>query len=433
MGLSSRIWKFSFLIARLFLGLAFLFSGFVKAVDPLGTAYKIDDYLHAFGWTYFSGISLIASIGLSAFEFFLGASLFLGIYKRTTSLFALVFMLILTPFTLYIVVANPVTDCGCFGDALHLSNGATFAKNLFLLIFALITYLRHNDSYNLFGPHSTFWVGVWCLLFPLLVSTYSYLHLPLLDFRPYQIGNHLPELMNVPEGESKDSVEVEFVYRKDGKTSVFSLDEAPLNDTSWTFVDRTERIIHLGKQPLIHDFELRHPILGNITDEVLQDTSYVFLMVSPKLEDMNYKFVPDFLKVKKEADRYGYRFLLLTSSPKSVVDDWKYEFDENMTVLSVDETTLKTIIRSNPGLMLLKGGTVFQKWSCRDIPDFDAVDKPLNKTAFGHVAERTKPGVVGGLLLFFFLPLSVLWMLHHGYRLSFTWQKKKSAAKKEEL
>jgi hypothetical protein len=424
MNLSEKNWKRLFVLAKVLLGLAFMLSGFVKAVDPWGTAYKIDDYIHAFGWTFFSGISFVASITLSAFEFFIGSILILGVYKRTAPLLVLIALLFLTPLTLYIAFANPVTDCGCFGDALVLSNTATFFKNVFLLALALFVYLRTDLSYSLYGMHTSRWIAVWAMLFPILIASHSAMHLPVFDYRPYKIGHYLPQLMTNPKGAVKDSIQTLFVYQKEGEKKTFTLENAPLEDSSWVFVERKDQVVQTGEVAPIHDFVLQHPIYGDITQEVLSDTSYVFLMVSPKLEDLNYSNLTAFLATKEYAVRQGYRFMVLTSSNLKQIEDWKFEYDESMEFALVDEITLKTIIRSNPGLVLLKKGTVLQKWGFRDIPPFDGEEKPLPNTEWGVVRDVKPVKMFGGLLLAYLIPLLVLLMISHGYRITYPWQKK---------
>lgn len=419
MKLSEKTMKILINVARGLLGLCFVVSGFVKAVDPWGTAYKINDYLEAFGWIYFTDLSFIFSVLLSAFEFFLGTSLLLGLYKRTISLLTLLFMVFVTPLTLYILISNPVTDCGCFGDAIILSNSMTFVKNLFLLAFAVTVFLWNDRFIPFYGPHTTRWAAFWCMIFPLFLSCYSAMHLPMLDFRPYKIGNHLSEQMKAPEGQAADSIQTVFIYEKNGVRETFPIDQAPVNDTTWTFVDRKDKVIKQGKLAPIHDFVIQHPERGDITDSILAEPSYVFLFVSSKLEDMNYNRIPDFLRIKQYAESQGYPFFGLTSSNERIVEDWKYEYDETMTFCSMDDRTLKTMIRSNPGLILIKNGTVLQKWGFRDIPDFSEVDKSLDQYSYGTVQKVSSMKVISGLLLVFLLPLLFIGLIHHGYHIRF--------------
>jgi uncharacterized membrane protein YphA (DoxX/SURF4 family) len=414
MKLPDKTLKILLLLARWVLGFCFVFSGFVKAVDPWGTAYKLDDYFNAFGWSLLTDLSFVFSLALSAFEFYLGGALLLGLNRRLTALNVLLFLLFLTPFTLYVLIAHPVTDCGCFGDALVLSNGATFAKNLVLLALSLLVYLHWDTITPLYGPRTARWAAAWVICFPLLISARGSLHAPVLDFRPYKVGNHLPDLMGVPGGAASDSVVSVFIYEKNGKQESFSLEKAPIGDSSWTFVDRKDEVIRKGIQPLIHDFTLTLPDQGDITQEVLSDTSYVFLFVADKLEDMDYKGLTDVLEAKKYALHHGYRFLGLTSSTPKMVEDWRYENDEAMSFCPVDDRVLKSMIRSNPGLILLRNGTVYQKWTARDIPDFSAVDTDLRHSDYGLPQVQHTVKMLVQLCLMLVLPLLFFWLWHHG-------------------
>jgi len=412
-------------IARFLVGFCFVFSGFVKAIDPLGSSYKFADYLEAFHWSFLSDLTFLMAVGLAATELFLGAALLLGLWKKTTSLLALLFMLFMTPFTLYLAIKNPVSDCGCFGDALILTNWQTFYKNIVLLILVVPVYLWHDLTYTLFGKRTGSWSAFWCLIFPLLLSTYSIRHLPLLDFRPYKIGNKLADLMSIPDGAPRDSFDTRFIYEKNGVQKEFSVNDAPLSDSSWKFIDRKETQIRKGYTPPIHDFELEHPTKGIITEEVLSDTSYTFLLVSPKLEEANRSTVSLIQSAYLYAKKQGYAFYGLTNSDGEAMEEWNYEYDSNIEFCTVDNRTLKTIIRSNPGVLLLKNGVVLQKWAFRDIPDFSTVKTSLNLNSWGSVRKVNTASILGKLFIIFLLPLLLFFSFHKGYRLHFNFQKKK--------
>jgi len=416
-------------IARLILGMCFVFSGFVKAVDPSGSAYKIADYLEAFGWTFFSDLSWLMAVSLSAAEFFLGTALLLGLWKKTTGMLSLVFMLVMTPFTFYLAIKNPVSDCGCFGDALILTNWQTFYKNIVLLALSVAVLFRNDLTYTIFGHRTERWSAYWCLIFPLMLSVYSYRHLPVLDFRPYKIGNHLVDQMIIPDGAPVDSFETHFIYEKNGIQQEFSAENAPLSDPAWIFVDRKETQIKQGYMPPIHDFVLEHPSKGNITEDVLNDTSYTFLLVSSKLEKANRSANSRIESVYQYAKKQGYIFYGLTNSDYSAIDEWNYEYDSGIEFCSVDDRTLKTMIRSNPGMILLKNGVVLQKWAFRDIPDLSKVKQPLNKLEWGQVRKVSIIHVLGSVFLSFLMPLLFFYLLHRGYRFHFNFMKKKDLKK----
>lgn len=412
-------------LARLLLGAVFVFSGFVKAIDPLGTSYKIKDYFEAFDWTFFSDLSLMMAVLLAATEFFLGAALLLGIWKKTVSLLLLLFMSVVTPLTLYLAIKNPVTDCGCFGDALILTNWQTFFKNLVLLLLAIVVFFRNDKFYLFFGLRTSRYNTYWCIVFPLFLSLLSYRHLPVLDFRPYKIGNRLEDLMKIPAGAPTDSFEMQFIYEKNGVKKEFSADNAPLSDPSWTFVDRKERQIRKGYVPPIHDFVILHPSKGDITEEILKDTSYTFLLVSPKLEESNTDVPPLVDNACNYAKSHNYAFYGLTNSGKSEIEEWNYEYDSNIEFCSVDDRVLKTIIRSNPGLVLLKDGVVIQKWAFRDIPDFSKVKLPLNDLKWGKLKPANAFLIIEKYTFLFLIPILFFYLIHKGYRFHYKLRNKR--------
>jgi len=412
--------------ARLFLGSCFVFSGFVKAIDPLGSTYKISDYLEAFDWMIFKDLSWLGAVLLAAAEFYLGAALILGLWKRSTTLLSLIFMLVMTPFSLYLAINNPVSNCGCFGDALVLTNWQTFAKNIILLLLATSLYLWSDLFVTFFGRQTTKWSAYWCMIFPLFLSYYSYRHLPILDFRPYKIGNKLADFMTVPDGAPIDSFDTRFIYEKNGVQQEFAINDAPLSDPEWKFVDRKEIQVRKGYTPPIHDFVLEHPLKGDITDEVLKDTSYTFLLVSPKLEKASRSAAGLIESAYQYAKKQGYAFWGLTNSDNEAIDEWNYEYDSNIQYCSVDERTLQTMIRSNPGMLLLKDGVVLQKWAYRDIPDFSKSKQPLRNLEWGYVRNVSTIRKLSRVFILFLLPLLFLYSIHRGYRFHFQLRKKNS-------
>jgi len=396
-------------IARILLGGTFVFSGFVKAVDPLGTTYKIQDYLQAFSWNVFYEYSLFLAVTLISFEMVLGFTLLLGSWQRIVSFVTVVYMLLMTLLTLYIALRNPVSDCGCFGDAVVLSNRQTFEKNVVLLILSLLLWLYREPLYHVFGSRTSVWALLLALCISLFICTLSYRHLPLLDFRPYKTGTHLIDKMIVPPGAAQDSVVTEYIYEKDGQQHRFTLADYPAGDTAWHFVDRREKVIRRGYVPPIHDFEILHPERGDITEEILSLERYCFLFVSPRLDKSNRRAVRAMQEVQDYALVHDYPVYGLTASPSVLVEEWKYEYDLLFDFCSVDEITLKTMIRSNPGLILLKDGTIYNKWAWRDIPSFSRLaDHPLSDENLGRMRDsrdrdRVVKLIAGALLLYLFL------------------------------
>lgn len=224
-------------LCRFLLGALFIFSGFVKAVDPLGFFYKIQDYLTAFGMiSWFPSYApLLVGIVLSAIEFSVGVFLFLGIRRKVASALALLLMAVMTPLTLYLALANPVSDCGCFGDAWILTNWQTFGKNVVLLVAAVSVFKWQDLLVRFITPKMEWMISMYTFLFVFALSFYCLENLPILDFRPYRIGANIKEGMEIPEGAKPSVFESRFILEKGGKRQEFTLDNYP--DSTWTFVE----------------------------------------------------------------------------------------------------------------------------------------------------------------------------------------------------
>jgi len=365
-------------LSRYIVGLVFLFSGFVKLVDPYGTAYKISDYLQSVNLILPLWLALAASVTLSLTEFTLGLnSLFKVRYEGTTKLL-LSIVTLFTILTLYIAIANPVQDCGCFGDALVISNWATFAKNIVLLLLSYILWRnRSYDKNRLKHRHQAAMSFVF-IVFALLMALTAIRHLPFIDFRPYSVGTSIPEQMSVPEGMPQDVYETTFIYEKDGVQKRFTEDNYPWQDSTWHYVDSESVLVKKGYEAPIHDFVIEHPEWGDITEEVLQDPSYTFLLISPKLEKASLKHQEDIAHLQAYCEERGYRFLLLTATSGPEAEAFDAHFSSSIERCTMDEITLKTIIRSNPGLVILKEGIILEKYAHNDLPQISPEEAPLS-------------------------------------------------------
>ncbi|MDD3560842.1 MULTISPECIES: BT_3928 family protein [Petrimonas] len=365
-------------LSRIILGGTFAFSGFVKAVDPLGFSYKIQDYLVSLGMTGLLSLALPAAILLVVAEFLLGTLLLMGIYRKTVVRFIALFMAFFLPLTLWIALKNPVEECGCFGDALVISNWATFYKNILLGLCTLVLLNRHREITPLFTSGSVWKAAGYTTLFALTFSIYNVVKLPVFDFRPYHIGANIPEGIHIDPAKG-DVVENLFIYSKEGVEQEFTEENYPWSDSTWTFVEMKTRVIRKGEKPKISDFqvfELDYDSLAqdfvageDITEQLLLDGGYHFLMVSYSLEEMNRRYLDKFMRAATYAAEKGYGFYCLTSSPAEVIGEWSSANGISFRFAHVDERVLKTMIRSNPGLILLSEGTVINKWDDSEVPD----------------------------------------------------------------
>lgn len=395
--------------SRIFLGCLFIFSGFVKAIDPLGGTYKNIDYFEAFGLGFFNFSALPFAIFLSALEFSLGIGLIMGVYRRFHSILVLLFMLFMTPLTLYLAIANPVSDCGCFGEALVISNWQTFIKNLFLLAAAIVLYYWYKRITPLFSRKSRSLVVLWCWIFILGLSLYCYTYLPILDFRPYKVGADIPELMKIPDDAEHDLYESVLIYSKDGKTEEFTLENYPRDDDSWVFVDSRSKLVKKGYEAPIHDFAAVDEEGVDITERILSNPSYTFLLVGHKLEKAKESNVDRINGIYDYARSYGYDFYALTSSLPEGIREWVENTGAEYPFCTMDDITLKTIVRSNPGLLLIHEGVIINKWPHRTLPEESLLNQPLEVSPLGEIPPRHEVRSLFALTLLFLTPLIALW------------------------
>ena len=412
-------------IGRLLMAATFIFSGYVKAIDPLGTQYKLTDYLQAMGigsllpeWTL-----LVGAVLLAALEFSLGIFLLFAIRRHLVSRIVLALMSIMTLLTLWIVIANPVKDCGCFGDAVVLSNGQTFIKNIILLAIALMLQ-KWPTSMVRFVSKKTQWIVInYTVIFALALSAWSLWDLPLFDFRPYHVGANIAQGMKIPQGAPQPQFETTFILEKNGQQKEFTLDNYP--DSTWTFVDSKTVQTAEGYVPPIHDFSIQDNKTGeDITQEVLNETGYTFLLISPTLayaDDSNFGRID---QIYEFAQDYGYRFICLTASSDKDIAKWQDITGAEYPFYTTDATTLKTMIRSNPGLMLLHHGTIIQKWSHNKLPQPEELNQPLEKSALGKMPSDSIPRKILLMLMWFVLPLTLLAIADRLWAWT-TWVKKK--------
>lgn len=393
-------------ICRFILAAAFIFSGFVKAVDPLGFQYKIQDYLTAFGiasW-FPSFLPLLGGITLSAIEFSIGVFLFFGIRRKIATTLALILMTFMTPLTLYLAFSNPVSDCGCFGDAWVLTNWETFGKNVFLLIAAIGAFRGRKMLVRFISLKMEWLVSLYTLFFVFALSFYCLNRLPVLDFRPYKIGQNILQGMTIPEGAKPSVYESIFILEKNGEKKEFTLENYP--DSTWTFVDTRTVLKEKGYEPPIHDFSMIDVNTGeDITEEVLTDAGYTFLLVAHRIEEADDSNIDLINEVYDYSVEHGYKFYCLTSSPEDQIEWWKDKTGAEYPFCQMDDITLKTMIRSNPGLMLIRNGTVLNKWSDEDIPDEYALTDKLENLPLGQQKRESDTHTVGYVLLWFIIPL----------------------------
>jgi uncharacterized membrane protein YphA (DoxX/SURF4 family) len=361
-------------ISRLLVGALFIFSGFIKANDPLGFSYKLDEYFQVFGTPWMSAISLWMAIGICAFEIGLGVALLLGAKMRFTAWSMLLMIVFFTFLTFWSWKFDVVKDCGCFGDFLHLEPFQSFMKDVVLLVLILFIFIKRNEIKPLFSDRTATVLAYLGFLASFLFSMHCLWHLPVIDFRPYAVGKSIPEGMLLPPGAKTDSVAMIFIYKKDGKEMELTMEQISTIDSTYTFVDRKDKLIRQGDKPPIHDFTITTVDGTDVTEDVL-NMDRVFLLVAYDLSHADLSVqgqANDFVAL---AQRDGIEFIGMTASGPSDVEKFKAANGTKHDFYFTDGTTLKTMIRSNPGLMLLKKGVVTAMWHHHDFPSYDEVKK----------------------------------------------------------
>ena len=377
-------------VARTLLALTFVFSGFVKAIDPLGTTYKIEDYLKAFGgaFTELMPLAEVAAVLLIGFELVLGLCMLLNVRTQWTCWLALAFYVVMLPLTLYIALENPVSDCGCFGDALVISNWATFWKNVVLT--ALVVVLLCTRQYI---PETFVWWGELVILALAMTTAagimgYSRTHLPMIDFRPYKVGNNIVELMEVPEGAEPDQYETTFVYERDGVEQEFTLENYPKGDSTWHFVDQKSVLVKKGYEPKIHDFELITLNYDDITYDVLESEEPATLVVLYDLTKTDRRQLGKVTALYHQCLSQNRPFYILTGASEDAIEAFCEEVEQgnesneltpfnhpDEVFCMCDGVTLKTIVRANPGVVVVQNGVITDKYNLRNRKIADGIQR----------------------------------------------------------
>ncbi len=375
--------KYFIWFCRIVIGVLFVFSGYVKAVDPIGMQYKLEEYFEVFHLSFFIPYALYFSILLNALEIILGVFTLFGVRMVQT---AWLLVLIITFFlflTGYSAITNKITDCGCFGDAVKLSTWATFYKNIVFLVLIIPIFLWRHKIEPLFNKIFTniiFWGSIIACLG---VQWYCLEHLPIIDFRPYKVGNNIREQMQIPPGAPRDSVVTKLIYKdkSSGKQDGYTMNDLPWADSIWManheFVRQENIVIKEGFQPKIKDFKVWDDSNNDLTAQLLDSNKYQIWIVAYDINKSDKKGFEKIASHVKDYEQAGVKVLGLSASSYNDIESIRHETNSAYPFFYADGTVLKTIIRSNPGIVLLNGGTVLAMWNYNDTPDINEVKKYL--------------------------------------------------------
>lgn len=362
--------------SRFLLAGTFMFSGAIKANDPYGTVYKLYDYLASFGCGNIPEAFIFgAAIALAAGEFILGAFLLFGIGRKQTARYTFAFMVAMTLLTVYIYMYDPVSDCGCFGDLVILTNGQTLAKNIVLLSAAIINMRLERLNWKWVGLGTRSLLSLIIVVAITAFGIYCAAYLPVFDYRPYRVGTDLREAFT----SGQPVYDVRFVYTRGGETiRLTEEDDDP--DSTWTYVETERTLISEGSQAMA-EFYVTDPATDeDVTEDIIYDDGYTFLLIVPDLRNANEDCIDLVNELYEYCKTNSYTFYCLTgTTDETSTTYWTDHTGAEYAYLHCDERVLKTVIRSTPGLLLIHDGVIINKWSSRQIPDeYDLSDRLEN-------------------------------------------------------
>jgi len=358
-------------ICRILVGVLFIISGWIKANDSIGFGYKLGEYFEVFGMKFLEPFSTGMAYAISCSEIILGIFLLLGFWMEFTAWSLLLMIIFFTFLTFYSAYFNKVTDCGCFGDALHLKPWQSFQKDIVLLLLILGIFRGRKMITPIFSPGVTKFVLSSAITATFVYASYCLYYLPVVDFRPFKIGNDIKQQMTVPEGAPKDSMDMHFIYEKDGKQVDFNMNDLmKVKDlNTYKFVKTESKLVREGYHAPIHDFVINSRLGQKFTDTFLNQKGYRIMIVQYDLTKSDQNGQLDLNKLVK----YIYKNALCPVWPLTASTDDKIVMYRNLNQVpydffTADGTLLKTIIRSNPGIVLLKDNVVINMWPSTHIP-----------------------------------------------------------------
>ena len=371
-------------IARVFTGVLFIFSGLIKANDPVGFSYKLEEYFQVFHTSFLNEYSVTIAILLCSIEIILGAFLLLGIWRKKVAWGLLIIIIFFTFLTFYSAFFEVVTSCGCFGDAIPLTPWQSFGKDIILLALILYLFYKTKEINPLIADaYTTNIVSAGIVIISIAFGIYTYSFLPILDFLPYKKGNNLPALMSIPEGARLDEYETTYTLKNKVSNEEKKLTDKQYlsteiwKDETWEIIgDPKTTLLSKGYQAPISDLIISDENGIESTDVVIENSEYNFLIVAYDLNATNLSALKKLNDLaNKMANEFMTRSVILTSSSHALAENLSDELELSTEFLYADAIPLKSIVRTNPGLVLMKNGTVIEKWSYHLIPSFERVSK----------------------------------------------------------
>lgn len=395
---------FQFLLAA-----TFIVSGLTKCIDPAGTALKFTEYLLYFGFDFAVELTLGMAWVMSIMEFIVGINLLLGTARIRSLMFASLLMLVFTPLTLWLALTDAIQDCGCFGDAIRLSNWETFWKNIFIDIALILTWLQRMHMYQLFGRTTRAVYGYWAFSIAVWLCWLGTWNEPWIDFRPFHPGVSIRD--SIKQSENVEELFYTCIYEKDGVQKEFPLDELPDEEDGWSFVSTVEHQTgdkqnNSGDDRSIPlDFYVKTTEGELVTEQLLADTSYTFLLLSPSLDDASEHDLDKIEAIYEYTIDHNYPFYCVTAHDTQQTMRWEERTGAEYSFLYTDAQIIETITRANPGIMLLHDGRICWKSRLSTLDELPVSSAKLNEQTYGEIRYFDTPKHYFWLFILLFFPI----------------------------
>lgn len=409
-------------ILQLCFALVFIFSGIAKCIDPTGTSIKFGEYLLYFGWNSLLEFTMGLAWVLSILEFFVGFNLLMGRALRSALFLAVCMMTVFTPLTLWLACTDAIQDCGCFGDAVHLSNWATFAKNVALDVVLVLLIVYRKSLYTLVGKTNFTIYAYWCLFLVAALCWLGTFRDPFIDFRPFLPGVNLADgvLGRMPDADEEVADEITYtcIYERNGERKEFPLEELPDEAEGWEFVETIEHgasenvaddASAVKEEPLYLDFFARTEEGELFTEELLRAPGYTFLLMSASIGEASQHDLDRIEELYEYSTDHNYGFYCLTSRDTTAVNNWKFLTGAEYQFLYTDMQIVETFTRANPAVMLLRDGVICWKENLSTLDVKAIVSDKLDEQTYGEINEIDyhKRFLALMILLFGPMPLSL--------------------------
>ena len=355
--------------SRFIVGVLFIFSGLIKANDPLGLSYKMQEFFEIWGWNSLNDFTLVFSVLMIAFEIIAGVAVLLGWQMRLFSWLLLLLTIFFTFLTGYALFSGKVRECGCFGDCIPLTAQQSFIKDLILLILILLIFTNRNTIKSYLSSFTAFSILLISTIFSFTLQWYVLKHLPVIDCLPYKVGRNIPEQMKIPVGAIRDSTVISFVYQKQGRQVEFTADKFPddFNDSLYTFVKRYDKLIRQGNAVVaIKDFALSTVNGNDTTQEILNAPGYAVLVFTKGIGEVHPSWSDEFKNIYTNINPKKIPLYFITNDFNNVSGWMDKAAINNIIILKCDYVAIKTAARADPTLYLLQQGKIINKWGYAD-------------------------------------------------------------------